>query len=293
MTLYNRGFSYYAAHSLSKTEALREGRKQIWISLHTKDRGLAEQRYFVVMSELMKRLRFKNETMTTPFQIPAELLISSLKETKAKLRQSGYGCVYPYDKHLIELLLVEHLQDKIRTEQNKAGLPMIADIYQNRFNEAHGYYYNGDFSLIDDECDAYFEQENLPRPTDSTRNVVREVFMRAQLQFLDYMIKCMNGEKPALPTQYCNLPPPERIKLTRIKRFSAARRSFRNCWALAGICVQSRRTTCRTPQTIWLISRIPTGMTITRKAFSSTSKSAKGIPKTALRKRRLTSMSGA
>ena len=201
MTLYNRGFSYYAVYSLSKAEALREGRKQIWISLHTKDRGLAEQRYFVVMSELMKRLRFKDETMTTPFQIPDELLLPSLKETKAKLRQSGYGCVYPYDKHLIELLLVEHLQDKIRTEQNKAGVPMIADIYQNRFNEAHGYYYNGDFSLIDDECNAYFEQENLPRPTDSVKNIVREVFMRAQLQFLDYMVKYLNGEKPVLPTQ--------------------------------------------------------------------------------------------
>ena len=201
MTLYNRGFSYYAVHNLSKAEALQEGRKQIWISLHTKDRGLAEQRYFVVMSELMKRLRFKDETMTTPFQIPDELLLPSLKETKDKLRQSGYGCVYPYDKHLIELLLVEHLQNKIRTEQNKAGVPMIADIYQNRFNEAHGYYYNGDFSLIDDECNAYFEQENLPRPTDSVKNIVREVFMRAQLQFLDYMVKYLNGEKPVLPTQ--------------------------------------------------------------------------------------------
>ncbi len=201
MTLYNRGFSYYAVHNLSKAEALHEGRKQIWISLHTKDRGLAEQRYFMVMSELMKRLRVKDEIMTTPFQIPDELLLPSLKETKDKLRQSGYGCVYPYDKHLVELLMVEYLQDKIRTEQNKAGVPMIADIYQNRFNEAHGYYYNGDFSLIDDECGAYFERENLPRPTDSTRNVVCEVFMRVQLQFLDYMVKYLNGEKPALPTQ--------------------------------------------------------------------------------------------
>ena len=201
MTLYNRGYSYYAVHNLSKAEAVQEGRKQIWISLHTKDRGLAEQRYYVVMSELMKRLRVKDGIMTTPFQVPDELLLPSLKETKDKLRQSGYGCVYPYDKHLVELLIVEYLQDKIRTEQNKAGVPMIADIYQNRFNEAHGYYYNGDFSLIDDECDAYFEQESLPRPTDSTRNVVREVFMRVQLQFLDYMVSYLNGEKPALPTQ--------------------------------------------------------------------------------------------
>ena len=201
MTLYNRGTSFYAVHTFSKTEAVQEGRKQIWISLHTKDRGLAEQRYFVVMSELMKRLRVKDGIMTTPFQIPDELLLPSLKETKNKLRQSGYGCVYPYDKYLTELLLVECLQNKIRTEQNKAGVPMIADIYQNRFNEAHGYYYNGDFSLIDDECNAYFERENLPRPTDSVKNIVREVFMRVQLQFLDYMVKYMNEEKPVLPTQ--------------------------------------------------------------------------------------------
>ena len=42
MTLYNRGTSFYAVHNLSKAEVVQEGRKQIWISLHTKDGGLAE-----------------------------------------------------------------------------------------------------------------------------------------------------------------------------------------------------------------------------------------------------------
>ena len=84
MTLYNRGSSFYAVYCLSKEEASKIGKKQIWISLRTKDRGLAEQRYFMVMSDLMKRLRFKDETMTTPFQVPDGLLLPSLKETKAK-----------------------------------------------------------------------------------------------------------------------------------------------------------------------------------------------------------------
>ena len=45
---------------------------------------------------------------------------------------------------------------------------MIAELYQNRFNEAHGYYYNGDFSLIKEESAAFFENENLPRPSNTT-----------------------------------------------------------------------------------------------------------------------------
>ena len=204
MPLYNRGSSFYAVYCLSKEEASKIGKKQIWISLHTKDRGLAEQRYFMVMSDIVKKIRlttFKETPMPTPFTIPQELLHASLKDTKNKLRQIGYGGIYPYDKPLIELLLVEYLNDKIQAEKNKAGVPMIAELYQNRFNEAHGYYYNGDFSLIKEESAAFFENENLPRPSDTTQVIVNEVFMRAHLQFLDYMVSYLNGESPALPTQ--------------------------------------------------------------------------------------------
>lgn len=204
MPLYNRGSSFYAVYCLSKEEASKIGKKQIWISLHTKDRGLAEQRYFMVMSDIVKKIRlttFKETPMPTPFTIPQELLRASLKDTKNKLRQIGYGGIYPYDKPLIELLLVEYLNDKIQAEKNKAGVPMIAELYQNRFNEAHGYYYNGDFSLIKEESAAFFENKNLPRPSDTTQVIVNEVFMRAHLQFLDYMVSYLNGESPALPTQ--------------------------------------------------------------------------------------------
>ncbi len=204
MPLYNRGSSFYAVYCLSKEEASKIGKKQIWISLHTKDRGLAEQRYFMVMSDIVKKIRlttFKETPMPTPFTIPQELLHASLKDTKNKLRQIGYGGIYPYDKPLIELLLVEYLNDKIQAEKNKAGVPMIAELYQNRFNEAHGYYYNGDFSLIKEESAAFFENKNLPRPSDTTQVIVNEVFMRAHLQFLDYMVSYLNGESPALPTQ--------------------------------------------------------------------------------------------
>ena len=187
-----------------KKKLPKSAKKQIWISLHTKDRGLAEQRYFMVMSDIVKKIRlttFKETPMPTPFTIPQELLHASLKDTKNKLRQIGYGGIYPYDKPLIELLLVEYLNDKIQAEKNKAGVPMIAELYQNRFNEAHGYYYNGDFSLIKEECAAFFENKNLPRPSDTTQVIVNEVFMRAHLQFLDYMVSYLNGESPALPTQ--------------------------------------------------------------------------------------------
>ena len=64
---------------------------------------------------------------------------------------------------------------------------MIAELYQNRFNEAHSYYYNGDFSLIKEKSAAFFENENLPCPSDTTQVIVNEGFMRAHLQFPDYM----------------------------------------------------------------------------------------------------------
>ena len=54
-----------------------------------------------------------------------------------------------------------------------------------------------------------------------------------------------------------------------------ARRSFGNRWDLVAICGQSLWATCRTPQTIRLIFRILTGITIIRKASSIISKSVK------------------
>ena len=68
------------------------------------------------MSDIVKKIRlttFKETPMPTPFTIPQELLRASLKDTKNKLRQIGYGGIYPYDKPLIELLPVEYLNDKI------------------------------------------------------------------------------------------------------------------------------------------------------------------------------------
>ena len=78
------------------------------------------------MSDIVKKIRlttFKETPMPIPFTIPQELLRASLKDTKNKLRQIGYGGIYPYDKPLIELLLVEYLNDKIQAEKNKAGVP--------------------------------------------------------------------------------------------------------------------------------------------------------------------------
>ena len=216
MALYNRGTSFYAVLNISKQKARTVGKKQIWVSLHTKDRGLAEQRYFVVMSKLINDNRLsdlKDAAMPDTLTVPFDLLNVSLNEAKAKLRQTGYGGIYPYDKHLTELLSVAYLRDKIQAEKNKAGVPMVADIYQLRFNEARGAYYTGDFSLMNGECDDFFKRENLPRPTESTECIVREVFMRLQVQFLDYMVKYLNGTQPALPMQIIpGIPASETVK---------------------------------------------------------------------------------
>lgn len=49
MTLLNRKCSYYAVCNIPKINRnYFNEKKQIWISLHTKDRTIAEQRYYLI-----------------------------------------------------------------------------------------------------------------------------------------------------------------------------------------------------------------------------------------------------
>ena len=55
MTLYNRGYSYYAILRVSRNACHPSGKKQVWISLRTTDKKIAQQRYIVVASKILNQ----------------------------------------------------------------------------------------------------------------------------------------------------------------------------------------------------------------------------------------------
>lgn len=62
MSLYNRGTSYYAVLNVPTAFRSLVGKRQLWVSLRTKNKQIAQRRYIVVMSDLYERLDFKEKT---------------------------------------------------------------------------------------------------------------------------------------------------------------------------------------------------------------------------------------
>ena len=62
MSLYNRGTSYYAVLNVPTAFRSLVGKRQLWVSLRTKNKQIAQRRYIVVMSDLFERLDFKGKT---------------------------------------------------------------------------------------------------------------------------------------------------------------------------------------------------------------------------------------
>lgn len=62
MSLYNRGTSYYAVLNVPTAFRSLVGKRQLWVSLRTKNKQIAQRRYIVVMSDLYERLDFKGKT---------------------------------------------------------------------------------------------------------------------------------------------------------------------------------------------------------------------------------------
>ena len=61
MTLYNRGYSYYAILRVSRNACHPSGKKQVWISLRTTDKKIAQQRYIVVASKILNQELSKHQ----------------------------------------------------------------------------------------------------------------------------------------------------------------------------------------------------------------------------------------
>lgn len=180
MTLFNCGSSYYAIFNvpLKKQAILRK--KQIWVSLRTTDKRVANFRYIMVASKTLKELKSKPDA-----------------------RKMGYNKdenTLDYDRNQAETFAYEWLLSLIAEEKEKtAGKYLSPDPYMLKFAALRSKYVLADYADVEKPACVFLLRNSYPFPTVATTSIYFEAAMRASLQFYDYMAKMAAGEAVVIP----------------------------------------------------------------------------------------------
>ena len=181
MSLYNRGTSYYAVLNVPTAFRSLVGKRQLWVSLRTKNKQIEQRRYIVVMSDLFERLDFKGKTA----------------------KKMGYDKdehTLDYDRSQAETFAYEYLLTRIAEErENCAGKPLLPEPYMERFAQLRSKYAVADYGIIERKCQSFLLRKDYPFPTESSKRVLEEAFMRAEMQFCDFMHHCAIGSADIPP----------------------------------------------------------------------------------------------
>lgn len=181
MTLYNRGYSYYAILRVSRNACHPSGKKQVWISLRTTDKKIAQQRYIVVASKILNQELSKHQ----------------------KREKMGYNKddnTLDFDRQQAETFAYEWLLNAINEEKAKqAGKVLTSEPYMQQFAMLRSKYSLADYSDMEKTVSLFLLRNGYPFPSEETADILFEAFMRAVLQFCSFMAKMAAGETQNFP----------------------------------------------------------------------------------------------
>lgn len=181
MTLYNRGYSYYAILRVSRNACHPSGKKQVWISLRTTDKKIAQQRYIVVASKILNQELSKHQ----------------------KREKMGYNKddnTLDFDRQQAEIFAYEWLLNAINEEKSKqAGKVLTSEPYMQQFAMLRSKYSLADYSDMEKTVSLFLLRNGYPFPSEETADILFEAFMRAVLQFCSFMAKMAAGETQNFP----------------------------------------------------------------------------------------------
>ena len=181
MTLYNRGYSYYAILRVSRNACHSSGKKQVWISLRTTDKKIAQQRYIVVASKILNQELSKHQ----------------------KREKMGYNKddnTLDFDRQQAETFAYEWLLNAINEEKAKqAGKVLTSEPYMQQFAMLRSKYSLADYSDMEKTVSLFLLRNGYPFPSEETADILFEACMRAVLQFCSFMAKMAAGETQNFP----------------------------------------------------------------------------------------------
>ena len=190
LMLFKRNSIYYAVINIPKVLVPIYHRKQIWQSLHTKDRRIATLRVELETMAIRQRIlndleNLKHIKKTTTPKTPPK------PETPIICRK------VEYTEEEAELHAYDWLMQKSQTESrrllNGANRMEERKYFQNLLSAYEYKYLQRNYQDIYAETNNYFQEKQLATPTKTCAEMIFNAFMRAKIQLLRYLIEFLNG----------------------------------------------------------------------------------------------------
>ncbi len=190
MKLYNRLSSFYIVINVPKCLRKRIGKSQIWRSLHTKDRRIANLRAGMIKMSVHKL--FTEEQMKEAQEIDGMLRDISC---------DGIGhSEMDYTEDFAEMVAYESCREKVNYAKTYLVSEMIEE-YQQKLKIYRDTYKQGDYKLAYNALTVTVAKHYYPMPTDETMHIALNAMMRAEIQFLEYAIAYIKGSRQNLVGQ--------------------------------------------------------------------------------------------
>lgn len=224
MVLYDRGFSYYVVINVPSELIPIFKKRQIWRSLHTKDKKVALMRSLPIISR-MNSIFLREQQMNSlrGFNKNDDLDIDlDLPTTRSPEP-------FDYDDGGIEELALDFCIEQI----SKDKLTLIKNIdtlnyYHQLLQEYISQYHLQNFANMAYYVDAYITSHRLQKPTESCRNAFLRSFMLAFIQYLEAMIDYIKGANVAFPTHLMTTPPLINSSLVVTQSYNLPNKVFKN-----------------------------------------------------------------
>lgn len=159
MHLYNRGSSFYVVVNVPRDLVPIYRKKQIWVSLRTKDKNIANIRSLMILSKLEHQFLVERQNMSVFKNTPFRFVID----------YSGVPCPkgsFTYGEADIESFALDFCITKTEDE-----LPTLSkdfstlQYYKHLHDEYVWDYKNNDYHLAQDAVDIYIASHKMQVPT--------------------------------------------------------------------------------------------------------------------------------
>ena len=194
MHLYNRGSSYYLVVNVPCDLIPIYRKKQIWVSLRTKDKNIANIRSLMILSKLEYQFLTERQKM------------SVFKNANIRFTLDYNGMPRPQGTSNYNDVQIENYALDFCITKTEDELPTLSkdfptlQYYKNLHNEYVLAYKNNDFHLVQDALDIYIASHKMLAPTKECLPIFLKSFMLAYIQYLEMAINYLQGAELKCPT---------------------------------------------------------------------------------------------
>lgn len=209
MTIFDRGYSFYVVVNIPRPLIPIFKRKQIWKSLHTRDKKVANIRSLSTIARInamfvremqMKHIKGFGDEYDKDFDIEFDRIFSSVKRIQEP---------YEYSDGAIEDIALDFCIEQISEDKGKVIKSVDTLNYYNLLlKEYIEEYHLGHFAAIESSLERYLYYKKMQKPTESCKENMLRAFLLAFIQYLEFIIEYIKGaEIRNYPIKLISSPP--------------------------------------------------------------------------------------